>query len=318
MRARTLLFALGLVAALGVVADAPGGGISDETCPNVAGENTNTCPPGTLGAPYAIRFVEREGSGCGPGRQTFHLDSGILPPGLTLELDGRLSGTPNQPGRFQFYVQMREPDNDPEHCAGKRTEKQFTLRVRPQPFLVPASTLPPPSEVGVPFRMKLRARGGTGVFAWRLVGGRLPAGLRLHDDGSLGGTPRRAGTDKLEVRARDTEARTVTWPGTLVVAPRLFIRTRRLTTAVVGRAYSATLRADGGVAPRAWRLTRGPLPRGLHLVPAVGGLVGVPRTAGTYRVTFEVRDGLEVKSSRTIIVVVAPERRMSHEARAFD
>ena len=107
--ARSALLAVALVAVLTVAPDAPAGGISDETCPNVAGEHTNTCPAGTVGVPYSIRFTESEGSGCGPGRQTFHFDSGILPPGMTLALDGTLSGTSFQPGSFQFYVEMREP-----------------------------------------------------------------------------------------------------------------------------------------------------------------------------------------------------------------
>ena len=153
---------------------ATAGGISDEQCPNVAGENTNTCRPGTLGVPYGLRFTEREGSGCGPGRQTFHLDSGLLPVGLDLALDGTLSGTPQQVGRFHFYVQMREPQNDPANCAGKRTEKQFTLYVRKPLSLVPTSTVAPRSEVGARLRMRLRARGGTGYFAWALVGATPP------------------------------------------------------------------------------------------------------------------------------------------------
>ena len=42
--ARSALIAVALVAVLTVAPDAPAGGISDETCPNVAGEHTNTCP----------------------------------------------------------------------------------------------------------------------------------------------------------------------------------------------------------------------------------------------------------------------------------
>ena len=71
--ARSALLTVALVAVLAVASEAAAGGISDETCPNVAGEHTNTCPAGTVGAPYSIRFTESEGSGCGPGRQTFHL-----------------------------------------------------------------------------------------------------------------------------------------------------------------------------------------------------------------------------------------------------
>jgi hypothetical protein len=286
-----------LAAALVVASDAPAGGISDEPCPNARGENTNTCPPGTVGTPYSIRFVEREGSGCGPGRQTFHLDSGVVPPGLALASDGALSGTPVQPGLFQFYVQMREPQNDPATCAGKRTEKQFTLRVRNPASIVAVPPTPPSSEVGVRFEMNLRARGGTGIFAWSLVHGPLPAGVRLRASGSIVGTPRKAGTYAITVRARDTEARVVTRTGTIRVAERLLVRTELLRKARVGRLYRADLTAAGGVTPKAWKVTRGRLPRGIRLAPALGRLVGTPREAGRHRFTVQVRDGLGVRST---------------------
>jgi hypothetical protein len=296
-------------AALVLAAGALGGGISDQPCPNVAGEHTNTCPAATVGTPYYVKFRENEGSGCGPGRQTFHLDSGLLPPGLTLAPDGALSGTPVQPGRFQFYVQMREPQHDPATCAGKRTEKQFTLSVRTPPRIVPVPSKPPRSEVGVPFRMSLRARGGTGIFAWSLDHGRMPAGVRLRATGSVVGTPRTAGTHVFTVRARDTEARVVTWSGTVGVAARLLARTERLPPARAGRFYRADLTASGGVAPRVWKLERGRLPRGIRLAPALGRLVGIPRDAGRYRVTVEVRDGLGVASRASFTIEVAPSTR---------
>ena len=199
---RSLLI-LALVAVLTVTSDAPAGGISDETCPNIAGEYTNTCPAGTVGVPYSIRFSETEGSGCGPGRQTFHLDSGMLPPGLNLAPDGTLSGTSFQPGGFQFYVEMREPGDDPANCAGKRTQKQFTLKVRRQPWIVSTPAVTPRSEVGVPFRMTLRARGGSGIFAWTLAAGQLPSGLRIGVDGSISGTARTPGIYRFAARAKD-------------------------------------------------------------------------------------------------------------------
>ena len=292
--------------------DAPGGGISDEPCPNVAGEHTNTCPAGTVGIPYYLRFRENEGSGCGPGRQTFHLDSGVLPPGLALASDGALDGTPVQPGRFQFYVQMREPQDDPATCAGKRTEKQFTLRVRKPPWIVSVPRTPPRSEVGVPFRMNLRARGGTGIFAWSLLRGRLPAGMSLRASGSIVGTPRTAGTYGFTVRARDTEARLVTWSGTVAVAARLLIRTDLVLPARVGRFYRADLMAAGGVAPKVWKVTRGRLPRGIRLAPALGRLIGTPREAGRHQFTVEVSDGLRVKSTAMFTIDVGP---LSHTFR---
>jgi large repetitive protein len=212
---RRLRILLPIVALLVVTADAPAGGIDDQPCPNVAGENTNTCPSGTVGVPYAIRFVEREGSGCGPGRQTFHVDSGIAPPGLTLALDGTLSGSPQEAGRFRFYVEMREPKDDPTTCAGKETQKEFTLMVRK-----PVAIVSPPSllqlDLGKRIRTPFRASGGSGGFQWSLVRGLLPRGVRLRR-GALRGAPRASGVYRLTVRVTDTELRSATWTGALVV-----------------------------------------------------------------------------------------------------
>ncbi|MBA3433570.1 MAG: putative Ig domain-containing protein [Actinobacteria bacterium] len=319
---RRLALVLALVLALAVAADVLAGGISDETCPNARGENTNTCPPGTVGMPYSIRFVESEGSGCGPGRQTFHLDSGVLPPGLTLAPDGTLSGTSTLAGSFQFYVELREPADDPANCAGKRTQKQFTLKIRRQPRIVATPAVPPRSEVGVPYGITLRARGGSGIFAWALAAGKLPEGLRLRADGSITGTPRVAGTYYVEVKARDTESRSLTWATTLSVAPRLVIRTQRVPGARVGRFYSADLRAVGGVAPRVWRLTHGRLPRGLRLASALGRFTGTPEETGRHLVTVEVSDGLEVEHTKSFRIVVLGARAergatsRKHERRA--
>ena len=309
MKLRLVLLALSVTVCLTCASAVTAGGIDDQPCPNVAGENTNTCPAGTVGAPYAIRFVEREGSGCGPGRQTFDLDSGLAPPGLTLEKDGTLSGTPERSGRFRFYVEMREPLDDPEHCAGKETQKQFTLAIRNPVSIVtePAPTLP--AEVGAPVRTVLRATGGTGVFRWTMLEGALPAGVSLGRGGSIAGTPRTAGTYRFTARASDTEKRFATWSGTYRVAPRLRIRTQRVRTGRVGRSYDVTLRADGGVAPRRWRLRRGRLPRGVHLATALGRFTGTPREAGRYSVSVEVVDALGVESAAAVTVVVSASPR---------
>jgi len=316
MNVKRLAFILAVVAVLTVASDAPAGGIADEICPNARGENTNTCPPGTVGTPYSIRFVEREGTGCGPGRQTFHLDSGLLPQGLTLSPDGALSGTAMQAGSFQFYVEMREPEDDPANCAGKRTQKQFTLKIRRQPWIVSTPPVTPQSEVGMPFHMTLRARGGSGIFAWALAAGELPDGLRLGVKGSIEGTPRVAGTYHFEAKSRDTEARSLSWETTLSVVPRLRIRTQRLPAATVARFYSADLTATGGVAPKVWKLTRGRLPRGIRLAGALGRFTGTPQETGSHLVTVEVSDVLKIKSTKTFSIVVRDLKAASTESRS--
>jgi len=221
-----------------------------------------------------------------------------------------------QAGRFQFYVEMREPQDDPANCAGKRTQKQFTLKIRRQPWIVSTLAIPPRSEVGVPVRMTLRARGGSGIFAWSLVAGKLPEGLRLGVDGSIAGTPRTAGTYRFEAKARDTESRSLRWAATLSVVPRLLIRTQQLPPAKVGRFYRADLASAGGVAPKVWKLTRGRLPRGIRLARALGRFTGTPAEAGRHLFTVEVSDGLKVKYRKSFRIEVSGKcRRTSTNGR---
>lgn len=290
--------------AVAVVSDAPAGGISDQPCPNVAGENTNMCPPSKVGTPYSIRFVETEGSGCGPGKQTFHFDSGLLPPGLTLASDGMLSGVPTQLGTFRFYVEMREPQDDPANCAGKRTQKQFTLKICRQLSIVSSPAVPPRAEVGVSFQMTFSSCGGMGAIVWALSAGELPAGLTLRADGSILGAPRVAGRYRFTARATDTQVRSVAYTGTLTVAAKLLVRKQHLRAARVGHPYRSRLTATGGVVPRVWKVKRGRLPSGIRLASALGVFTGTPKKPGRYRVTVEVRDGLEVKSINTFTIVV--------------
>jgi large repetitive protein len=305
-----IALAVAVVVALAGASGAPAGGIADEPCPNARGEQTNTCPAGTVGVPYSLRFVESEGSGCGSGRQTFHLDSGLLPPGLILTPDGTLKGIALETGSFKFYVEMREPQDDPSTCAGKRTQKEFTLRIRAQPWITstPASPLGP--EVGMPFRLTLRARGGTGIFHWGVGAGRLPVGLQLRDDGSIAGTPRVAGTYRFLARARDTESASITYPVTLEVTPRLIVPAPQTPAGKVGRFYSAKLATVGGIGRITWKLVGGRLPSGIRFAAESGTLIGTPRESGTHVVKVEARDRLNAMSTRTLAVVIraAPRR----------
>ena len=313
---KRLAFILVVVASLAVAASAPAGGISDEPCMNVAGEHTNTCPPGKAGVPYSLKFVESEGSGCGPGRQTFHFDSGELPPDLTLAPDGTLSGIPIQAGTFQFYVEMREPQDDPTHCAGKRTQKQFTLRICNELGIVSSPALPPRAEVRVPFRMTLSSCGGVGALVWTRSVGMLPAGLTLRADGSIAGAPKAAGTYLFTVTATDIRGRVASYAATISVAPSLRIRTTEVPPARVGHLYTAKLAQIGGIAPKVWRITRGRLPRGIRLDTILGVLSGTAEKAGTHRVTVGVRDGLKVKATRTFTFVVVPPAERDPRRRA--
>ena len=315
MKLKQLLLLLPLAALAVAASDGAAGGIDDVPCPNVAGENTNTCPAGTVGTPYEIRFVEREGSGCGRGQQTFHVDSGIAPPGLSLTPDGVLSGVPLVAGRFHFYVEMLEPKNR-ANCAGKETQKRFTLPIRRPLSIVSAPASPVSGEVGIGFRTAFRASGGTGFFTWSLVRGELAPGLTLERGGAIRGTPRAAGSYRFTVRASDGEKRSQSATTTIRVAPRLAIRTEQLWPTRVGRRYNASIAAAGGVGRRAWTVERGRLPHGLRLARASGRIVGKPATTGSYEFTIGVRDELSAKAARTFTIVVRAASRAERRPRS--
>ena len=156
----------------------------------------------------------------------------------------------------------------------------------------------------IPFRLTLRARGGTGIFAWEVGAGRLPAGLRLRDDGSIAGTPQVAGTYRFIARARDTESRSIRYPVTLDVTRRLTVTTAQMPAGKLGRLYSANLATVGGVGPTRWKLVEGRLPSGIRLAAESGCLTGTPRETGSHVVRVEVRDRLNATSTRTLAVVI--------------
>ena len=69
-----------------------------------------TLPNGMFGTSYSQTIVTATGGVSGPF--TYLVTSGALPPGLTLEPDGTLSGTPTQVGTFSFTITATDSDND--------------------------------------------------------------------------------------------------------------------------------------------------------------------------------------------------------------
>jgi hypothetical protein len=80
----------------------------------------------------------------------------------------------------------------------------------------------------------------------------------------------------------------------------LSILTASLPTATAGQAYTATVRANGGVTPYRWRRI-GRLPPGLHLNRTSGSITGTPNRhdAGIYAFELEAIDAARPKVSAT-------------------
>jgi large repetitive protein len=274
---------------------------------------TQSALPGTIGADYNLLLDAQMMLGPDQFSQpssplTWTLSQGQLPPGLVLGAsDGVISGAPTTEGSYPFTVRAALAD-------GRADTKGLEIIVR-QPLSIatatPLATSPAPTqwEVGVPFSATLSATGGSGTYTWSLADGALPTGFALAADGTMAGRTQTAGTYRATLRLTDTEGRTADYAAVFNVASRLAVSTLKLRTGKVGRLYRAKVATSGGIAPRTWKIKRGPLPRGIRFDRTLGLLSGTPTRPGRYRVTFEATDALKVTALKTLVIEVLASAR---------
>jgi hypothetical protein len=260
--------------------------------------------PATVGQSYTDTLTANQvvtlSPPTGPEVQaTWTLESGALPPGVTLSASGVLSGTPTSEGNYGFVVRAQ---------SGSPVDtKTYTLSVR-QPLDVKSPfgpARPPTSEVGIRLAKTFTATGGSGTYTWSLGSGALPAGVTLNTaTGTVAGTPKAAGVFAFGVNATDSEGRVTRSAAALTVAPRVTIRTVRLKPAKVASAYRMNLATVGGVQPVKWSVVSGKLPAGLKLSKTTGTIAGTPRQSGSVRLTLGARDALGAKSQKKLVLVV--------------
>jgi Putative Ig domain len=263
-------------------------------------------PPGVVGTPYT--FVFKPKAGAPP--YAFWLDAGELPPGLKIEPDGTMHGTPTAPGTFIFTVGASQ-------CCGPDSQWGFTVKIRDK-LAITTGTLKS-ATIGTPYTAPLSVTGNGGLgMGWSVTAGSLPPGLTLAADGSPGdttisGTPTAVGTYTFTVKVGDTDGflpnRSTTKQFTLaVVAPLTVAAPARTRTAIIGRQYTgASPTVAGGLGPYAWTLKGGEIPAGLSVDPESGALIGKPTAAGTFDYTVGVADVDGRTATVSLGVTVAAE-----------
>ncbi|RKY14944.1 MAG: hypothetical protein DRP82_02910 [Planctomycetota bacterium] len=154
---------------------------------------TTALPDATEGQPYSFK-VEATG-----GKEPYSWKARNLPSGLDIDSStGRIYGTPGTQtaGSYNVEIEVEDASNPP------RTDtKVFTLIVNP-PLLQISTTSLPVGEEGVNYNATLSATGGVPPYAWAEITGDPDGdgydlgdfGLTLNSDGSISGTPTRAGT----------------------------------------------------------------------------------------------------------------------------
>lgn len=106
---------------------------------------------------------------------------GGLPPGLTLNADGTITGTPTTPGNYAFVAQVQDADSSVYTAS-------FSIRILSR--LIRKHRAIRPGAVGVAYTFTFMVTGNTGAVTWSIVSGNLPAGLSLDTStGVVSGTP---------------------------------------------------------------------------------------------------------------------------------
>lgn len=255
-------------------------------------QRQSTLAPAQTNVPYSLQLTATSGT------PTWSVSSGALPAGLTLNSSsGLLSGAPTAAGDYTFKITA---------TAGTRSDSQ-TYKLSVVEALKVAKPADTSAEVGLPFRLELKATGGRAPYKWSATG--LPSGFTLDPaTGVITGTSGVASAAAVKVTVTDALGLTNTIDVDLPVAARLALRKAALPAARVGALYSARLATLGGVSPFQWT-TVGRLPLGIKLNAKTGRLYGVARKAGTYRFRVQVTDELGVSTSLGFVLKVNARTR---------
>ncbi|MDR2041047.1 MAG: putative Ig domain-containing protein [Tannerella sp.] len=275
-------------------------GIGPATAPQIA---TPSLPDGFVGVAYDTLLAIS-----GTPAPALSIASGSLPPGLALEANGRLHGTPASTGTFTFEVKAVN--------GGGSNAKSYTVTVHspaaPSITAPPAGALPD-GILGTSITPVSLTVTGTPAPTLSIISGKLPEGLTLDAaTGTIQGTPLKAEYAGFTIQAANAlgvDAKT--WSMTIrstgpAVAPKITTPADTLPLAYVNLPYSFKIEATGTPAPTFD--INVPLPAGLSFDVTAGTISGTPLlpAAGTYTTfTVTARNGTSPDDTATYILPVA-------------
>jgi hypothetical protein len=146
-------------------------------------------PGATLGVAYSTKLTAAGGA----TPYSFSLKGGTLPGGMSLRVDGTLSGSPLQAGNFPVTILA----TDARGCSGSRL---YTLNVGQGIIKLTPSAFPA-GAVGLPFSTSVTVTNGTSPFTFNLSG-TLPTGLNF-SGATIFGTPTQGGAFPITISVKD-------------------------------------------------------------------------------------------------------------------
>ncbi len=239
---------------------------------------------GAIGVPYEQVLLATGGQ----KPYTWTLIGGALPPGLTLQASGIISGTPTvdpnvtYPNTYNFGVKV--VDSQTPTAAYNSTTTSITINAA----LGFASVALPSVVAGNSYLATVTATAGLPPYTYNVVFGNLPDGLTLAASGNTAGTisgvPTTAGTFNFTIQATDSASETATAAFTIVITGRLqgsyIIQLNGFYQSTPSQPYQPFYMVGEFVADGNGNVTSGVFDQS-----SPGGLISdTPLTAGTYTI----------------------------------
>jgi uncharacterized protein (TIGR03437 family) len=256
-------------------------------------------PNGVVGVPYPYTAITAQG---GVGNYSFTVTG--LPPGLTTDGSGDITGTPTTTVGSPFTVTVTVTDS-----VGTSLTKTYTLTISGVLTVAGPSTLPAATLSSAYAGATVTAGGGASPYTFAATG--LPAGMTIGlTTGAITGTPTSAAGSpySVTVTVTDSVGKTAVMNYSLVVnSPLLISGPASLPAGTAGSAYtSTTVTASGGSTVYTFSATG--LPTGLTIGSTTGAITGTPagNSAGPYTVVVTVTDSTTATAAKTYSLTINP------------
>ena len=234
-------------------------------------------------APNTSQVITLSATG-GTTPYTWAQTSGALPPGLTLDAAGTISGITPTPGTYNFTVAVTDASAPPQ------TRSETYIIIVGNPFAITTPSALSPAVLGVAYQQKLTFANGQAPITCSLLSGALPAGIAFSAAGVLSGSATTAGAYPFAVTCSDGTAQGTSQTFSLNVQLPLNITAEALPAVITQVPYLHTFKPSGGTPPYSWSIANGRLPQGLTLM-SDGILLGTPSgPAGQLPITLTLTD----------------------------
>ena len=135
------------------------------------------------------------------------LSAGSLPPGMTLNADGSLTGTPTVARAAPYTFTATVTDSSTPTAETGSIDSSIVVGEPPPPSI--STGQPPTAVVGTPYSFQFSAMDGLAPLVWSATSAPM-GGLSLSSDGTLSGTAATAGVFPISLTVTDALGQTST------------------------------------------------------------------------------------------------------------